>query len=374
MKNYLSPLVIIFLISACGPSSQEKEEIAVLACNIMGESRNMDASYRIKEINNAREQIGEERFLGKDEEIKKSFEFNLCKELVLNDEYEIKLNERYFALKKKAEEERIIREKENEEERIRQEQYKKEYLLQEQREKKERDERIRIYEEKKAEEERIKREKKAEEERTALELRENALLKYRTAVQDEILKYDFYKGIGEKYRRKGLEVKRSGNYSEDDWTKLAMSFWVQTDEGVISNEEGVELTIHVRSFNIDFKDEELRDLKITCAQSSGTQIGQNNGTDHMRFEANQNCFTFQNYKEWMLFIDKFRGKYLGYEYRFNKIPDDAYDVELFVDGITTNSIEPYEFECRAYEKDLKIRCNPNNSTEGFEPIAIKLKE
>lgn len=374
MKNYLSPLIIIFLISACGPSSQEKEEIAVLACNIMGESRNMDASFRIKEINNAREQIGEERFLGQDAEIKESFEFNLCKELVLNDEeYEFKLKERYIALEKEAEEQRIIREKEKEEERIRQEQYQKEYLLQKEREQKEREERIRIYEEKKAEEERIKLEKKAEEERIALELRENALLKYHAAVQDEISKYDFYKGIGERYKRTGLEVRRSRNYREYDWTKLTMSFWVQTDEGVISNEEGVELTIHVRSFNIDFKDKELRDLTITCARSDDTQIGAKEGTDHMRFTANENCFTFQDNKEWRLFIDKFRVIDWVTEYVAKKIPDDAYDIELFVDGITTNSIEPYEFECRTYEKDLKISCNPNNPTEGFEPIAIKLK-
>ena len=244
--------------------------------------------------------------------------------------------------------------KEKEEERIRQEQYQKEYLLQKEREQKEREERIRIYEEKKAEEERIKLEKKAEEERIALELRENALLKYHAAVQDEISKYDFYKGIGERYKRTGLEVRRSRNYREYDWTKLTMSFWVQTDEGVISNEEGVELTIHVRSFNIDFKDEELRDLTITCARSDDTQIGAKEGTDHMRFTANENCFTFQDNKEWRLFIDKFRVIDWVTEYVAKKIPDDAYDIELFVDGITTNSIEPYEFECRTYEKDLKI--------------------
>ena len=103
MKNYLPPLIIIFLISACGPSSQEKEEIAVLACNIMGESRNMDASFRIKEINNAREQIGEERFLGKNEEIKESFEYGLCRELVLNDStYKSQLS-----MSKKAERDKI---------------------------------------------------------------------------------------------------------------------------------------------------------------------------------------------------------------------------------------------------------------------------
>ena len=82
------------MLLSCGPSVKEKEEIAVLTCNIMGESRNMDAAFRIKEINSAREQIGEDRFLGTDYEISESFELGLCKELVLNDkEYKIKLED-----------------------------------------------------------------------------------------------------------------------------------------------------------------------------------------------------------------------------------------------------------------------------------------
>ena len=86
------------MIIACSPSSQEKEEIAVLTCNIIGESGNMDAAFRIKEINGAREQIGEDRFLGTDDEILVSFELGLCKELVLNDKkYKIRLEEANYA-------------------------------------------------------------------------------------------------------------------------------------------------------------------------------------------------------------------------------------------------------------------------------------
>ena len=51
----------------------------------MGESRNMDGVVRIKEINTAREQIGEDRFLGSDDDIKNSVKYGLCNELVLND-------------------------------------------------------------------------------------------------------------------------------------------------------------------------------------------------------------------------------------------------------------------------------------------------
>ena len=84
MKRLLLLTTIIILV-ACGPSTQEKEEIAILTCNIMGASRNMDGAARIKEINAAREQIGEDRFLGSDDKIKESFKHELCKELVLND-------------------------------------------------------------------------------------------------------------------------------------------------------------------------------------------------------------------------------------------------------------------------------------------------
>jgi len=50
MKRLL--LLTAIFLSACGPSNQEKEEIAIITCNIMGESRNMDGAMRIKEINN----------------------------------------------------------------------------------------------------------------------------------------------------------------------------------------------------------------------------------------------------------------------------------------------------------------------------------
>ena len=83
MKRLL--LLTAIFLTACGPSQKEKEEIAIITCNIMGESRNMDGVVRIKEINAAREQIGEDRFLGSDDDIKNSVKYGLCNELVLND-------------------------------------------------------------------------------------------------------------------------------------------------------------------------------------------------------------------------------------------------------------------------------------------------
>ena len=83
MKRLL--LLTAIFLTACGASQKEKEEIAIITCNIMGESRNMDGAVRIKEINAAREKMGEDSFLGSDDAIKQSFKYGLCRELVLND-------------------------------------------------------------------------------------------------------------------------------------------------------------------------------------------------------------------------------------------------------------------------------------------------
>ena len=99
---------IIFLVSGCSPSASEKEEIAVLACNIMDESKLVDSVTRIKEINLARQEIDEPRFLGNDEQILKSIMWGMCKELVLNDpDYELKLKEKIktFAAQQQQEQE-----------------------------------------------------------------------------------------------------------------------------------------------------------------------------------------------------------------------------------------------------------------------------
>jgi hypothetical protein len=84
-------LTAIFL-TACGPSQVEKQEITIITCNIMGESRDMDGALRIKEINAAREKMRESAFLETDDAITASIKYDLCPELVLNDpEYGKKL-------------------------------------------------------------------------------------------------------------------------------------------------------------------------------------------------------------------------------------------------------------------------------------------
>jgi len=160
-KNLILLTLSILLLSACGPSQEEiaeqerlaeeakvaelkqRSDLATVTCNFMAESRNMDAAMRIKEINSARERLGEDFYLGTDAGIKESLEYGLCRELVLNDpDYNSKLLETITVVKEAEEIARIASEKLAEEI-------------------------ARLAKEKKAEEERIARVKKAEEERIA---------------------------------------------------------------------------------------------------------------------------------------------------------------------------------------------------------------
>ena len=101
-------LPILFLLVACGPSDEEKQNVAIITCNIMEESNNMDAAMRIKEINEAREKINEDPFLFGDNKIIQSFQYELCTNLVLNDpNYDVLLKEKRLA----AEEEQRLAQK-----------------------------------------------------------------------------------------------------------------------------------------------------------------------------------------------------------------------------------------------------------------------
>jgi hypothetical protein len=86
----------LVLMSGCGLSESEKTDIALVTCSIMGESRGMDGAVRVKEINNAREKLGEDVFVEGDKAIGEAFEHGLCQELVLNDkDYSSKLANSY---------------------------------------------------------------------------------------------------------------------------------------------------------------------------------------------------------------------------------------------------------------------------------------
>ena len=120
MTKPLLAILLLLPLVACGPSQEEIDNIATITCNIMGESRNMDAAMRIKEINSAREKIGQAPYLGTDDGIKESFEWGMCEELVKNDPaYQNQLTELKVSA---AEQKRIAEEQAAEQKRIAEEQ------------------------------------------------------------------------------------------------------------------------------------------------------------------------------------------------------------------------------------------------------------
>jgi hypothetical protein len=109
--NKILIILSLVVLASCGPSAEEKWQvemeqqrieqaaseklaqekairIAAVTCSIMGETRNMDAAVRVREMNDAREKIGGEPFLRGDDAIQEAFEWGLCQELVLNDSYD----------------------------------------------------------------------------------------------------------------------------------------------------------------------------------------------------------------------------------------------------------------------------------------------
>lgn len=145
MKKLIA-LLAIFVITSCGMSDAEKNEIAIQACEMIGEYA--DPSDRINELNKARVKLGENElkvydidgvcrsnycnvdFLETDEMIKDSIKYSLCNDLVLNKSIDGRLQqirdalynkqsrlewERQKAIKK-AKEQRLAREKQQAEE------------------------------------------------------------------------------------------------------------------------------------------------------------------------------------------------------------------------------------------------------------------
>ncbi len=117
--NRILIILSLVLLAACGPSQGEKEAVAAVTCSIIGETRNMDAAIRVREMNDARVKVGGEPFLGGDDAIKESLVWGLCQKLVLNESYDetlqvlkdAKREMERIAAEKRAEEKRIAREK-----------------------------------------------------------------------------------------------------------------------------------------------------------------------------------------------------------------------------------------------------------------------
>lgn len=99
--------LLAITLAACGPSQEEIDNAATITCNIMSESSNMDAGMRIKEVNAAREKIGAPPYLGTNETISESLDWDLCEELIKNDPNYADL----VVLKKEAEARRLEEER-----------------------------------------------------------------------------------------------------------------------------------------------------------------------------------------------------------------------------------------------------------------------
>ncbi len=74
-------LVLLTLVLVGCMSQEERQNIASLTCSLMRESPNINRVFRIETINAAREKLGEPPYVGGDDGIKKSFEYDLCEEL-----------------------------------------------------------------------------------------------------------------------------------------------------------------------------------------------------------------------------------------------------------------------------------------------------
>ena len=86
--NKILIILSFVILASCGVSQEEKTNISAVTCSIMAETRNMDGAVRVREMNNAREKIGGEPFLGGDDAIQEAFAWGLCQELVLNENYD----------------------------------------------------------------------------------------------------------------------------------------------------------------------------------------------------------------------------------------------------------------------------------------------
>ena len=119
--NKILIILSLVLLASCGPSQEDKRNVAAVTCSIMGETRNMDAAVRVEKMNDAREKIGGEPFLRGDDAIKEALEYGLCQQLVLNEPYDETLQSLKNAKQERkriaAEEERVAAENRPEERR-----------------------------------------------------------------------------------------------------------------------------------------------------------------------------------------------------------------------------------------------------------------
>jgi antitoxin component YwqK of YwqJK toxin-antitoxin module len=100
-------IISLVLLAACGLSRDEKQNIAINACSIMGETKKSEAIFRLQTMSDAREKIGGETYIRGDDAIIEAFELGLCQQLVMNEDYEWYRNVARNELRKREEQQRI---------------------------------------------------------------------------------------------------------------------------------------------------------------------------------------------------------------------------------------------------------------------------
>ena len=139
-------ILLIFttlLLSSCGKTDKEIHDIAAITCSVISESKMIDSSFRVKEVNIAREKMELEPYLDGDKGIVESIKYGLCVDLVKNDPnyftslYDAKIeelrieNERLALIK---EQQRLAEEREREQKRLAEEREREQKRLAEERE------------------------------------------------------------------------------------------------------------------------------------------------------------------------------------------------------------------------------------------------
>ena len=129
-------ILLIFttlLLSSCGKTDKEIHDIAAITCSVISESKMIDSSFRVKEVNIAREKMELEPYLDGDKGIVESIKYGLCVDLVKNDPnyftslYDAKIeelrieNERLALIK---EQQRLAEEREREQKKLAEERQK----------------------------------------------------------------------------------------------------------------------------------------------------------------------------------------------------------------------------------------------------------
>lgn len=84
MKKFVG-LSVVLILAGCGMSEGEKQQLASSTCNVISNAPGDDSTTRLKELNSAREQLGEAPYTGSDDDIRDSVKFGICEGLVLND-------------------------------------------------------------------------------------------------------------------------------------------------------------------------------------------------------------------------------------------------------------------------------------------------